>query len=58
RRAGTLILGVASMLIVAGTIEGFISPQRWAPQARIAIGTATAALLVLYFGLCGERGDA
>ena len=29
RRAGTLILGVASMLIVAGTIEAFVSPRRW-----------------------------
>jgi uncharacterized membrane protein SpoIIM required for sporulation len=54
RRAGTLFLGVASMLIVAGTIEGFISPQRWPPQARIAIGGATALLLLWYFGFCGR----
>ena len=33
RRAGTLIAGVASMLVVAGTIEGFVSPQRW-PRKR------------------------
>jgi len=58
RRAGTLILGVASMLIVAGTIEGFISPQRWLPEVRIAIGTLTAAALVLYFGLGGRRDAA
>lgn len=55
RRAGTLFLGVASMLIVAGTIEGFISPQRWPPQARISIGVATALLLVWYFAFCGRR---
>jgi uncharacterized membrane protein SpoIIM required for sporulation len=58
RRAGTLILGVASMLIVAGTIEGFISPQRWAPEVRIAIGTLTAVALVFYFGFAGREADA
>jgi uncharacterized membrane protein SpoIIM required for sporulation len=51
RRAGTLILGVASMLIVAGTIEAFISPQRWPAPVRIAIGLTTAVLLVLYFSI-------
>jgi uncharacterized membrane protein SpoIIM required for sporulation len=54
KRAGTLILGVASMLVVAGTIEGFISPQRWLPEVRIAIGTLTAILLLLYFGFGGR----
>jgi uncharacterized membrane protein SpoIIM required for sporulation len=53
RRAGTLIAGVASMLVVAGTIEAFISPQRWAPEVRIGIGLLTAAVLVYYFGLVG-----
>jgi uncharacterized membrane protein SpoIIM required for sporulation len=55
KRAGTLILGVASMLIVAGTIEGFLSPQRWPPEVRIGIGTITAAALILYFGSAGRR---
>jgi uncharacterized membrane protein SpoIIM required for sporulation len=55
KRAGTLIVGVASMLVVAGTIEGFLSPQRWAPEIRIGIGTVTAVALLLYFGLAGRR---
>lgn len=55
KRAGVLIVGVASMLVVAGTIEGFISPQRWAPEVRIAIGAITAAALLYYFGLAGRR---
>jgi uncharacterized membrane protein SpoIIM required for sporulation len=58
RRAGTLILGVASMLIVAGTIEGFISPQRWAADVRIAIGSLTAVALVLYFAFGGRDAAA
>jgi uncharacterized membrane protein SpoIIM required for sporulation len=53
RRAAVLFLGVASMLLVAGTIEGFISPQRWPVDLRGAIGAVTAVLLASYFGLAG-----
>jgi uncharacterized membrane protein SpoIIM required for sporulation len=55
KRAGTLIVGVASMLVVAGTIEGFLSPQRWPAEVRIAIGIITAAALLLYFGTAGRH---
>jgi uncharacterized membrane protein SpoIIM required for sporulation len=55
RRAGVLVLGVASMLVVAGTIEGFISPQRWPAETRIAIGIFTAVVMTLYFALAGRR---
>jgi uncharacterized membrane protein SpoIIM required for sporulation len=55
RRAGVLIAGVASMLIVAGTIEGFFSPLRLPPGTRIAFGAMTAVLLVGYFTLAGRR---
>lgn len=55
RRAGTLVLGVASMLVVAGTIEGFISPQRWPANDRIAIGAFTALALLSFFTLAGRR---
>jgi uncharacterized membrane protein SpoIIM required for sporulation len=55
RRAGTLIVGVASMLIVAGTIEAFVSPQRWPAPARVAVGLFTAVVLILYFASAGRR---
>ncbi len=58
RRAGTLILGVASMLIVAGTIEAFISPRRLPPSMRIEIGLITAIALALYFAFAGRRPEA
>lgn len=58
KRAGTLIVGVASMLVVAGTIEGFVSPQRWPADVRIAIGAVTAAALIAYFGTAGRARDA
>ena len=55
RRAGTLILGVASMLIVAGTIEAFVSPRSLPEKTRIVIGLTTALLLVSYFTTSGLR---
>ena len=57
RRAGTLILGVASMLIVAGTIEAFVSPQRLPAPIRIAVGLFTALILILYFTGAGRRAE-
>jgi uncharacterized membrane protein SpoIIM required for sporulation len=54
RRAGTLILGVASMLIVAGAIEAFVSPLRVPASTRIAVGIVTAIGLVAYFAGAGR----
>lgn len=58
RRAGTLILGVASMLTVAGTIEAFVSPRRLSETIRIEIGIATALLLFGYFAFSGLPREA
>jgi uncharacterized membrane protein SpoIIM required for sporulation len=55
KRAGVLFAGVASMLVIAGTIEGFFSPLRLSPEVRIAFGAITAVALVLYFGFAGRR---
>jgi len=54
RRAGTLIAGVAAMLVVAGLIEGFISPQRLPGTVRGGVGLLTAVLLVTYLGFAGR----
>ncbi len=54
RRAGTLIVGVASMLVVAGTIEAFVSPRRLPASERIAVGVVTAVALILYFTGAGR----
>jgi uncharacterized membrane protein SpoIIM required for sporulation len=54
QRAGTLILGTAAMLVVAGTIEGFISPQRLDPLVRLSIGALTAIAVALYVSLAGR----
>lgn len=57
RRAGVLFAGVASMLVVAGTIEGFISPLRLSEGTRMTIGAISAAGLIAYFALAGRRAD-
>ncbi|MGA8574360.1 MAG: stage II sporulation protein M [Candidatus Cybelea sp.] len=55
RRAGTLILGVASMLVVAGTIEAFVSPRRLPESVRITIGLITGVVMILYFAGAGRQ---
>lgn len=57
QRAGVLIAGVASMLVLAGTIEGFFSPLRLPPIDRVAFGALTALLLAAYFALAGRRTE-
>jgi uncharacterized membrane protein SpoIIM required for sporulation len=58
RRAATLLVGVAAMLVVAGTIEGFFSPLRTPIPARLGVGTLTAAFLFWYLGLSGRNAPA
>jgi uncharacterized membrane protein SpoIIM required for sporulation len=55
RRAGVLMIGVAGLLVVAGMIEGFVSPQRISIELRLSIGALTAVLLFSYFGLAGRE---
>ncbi|MHB8147441.1 MAG: stage II sporulation protein M [Vulcanimicrobiaceae bacterium] len=56
-RGGVLFTGVASMLLVAGTIEGFFSPLRLPADIRIAFGCVTAIFLIAYFSLSGRSGS-
>jgi uncharacterized membrane protein SpoIIM required for sporulation len=53
-RALTLVLGVAGLLVIAGTIEGFVSPQRLSIEVRIAAGALTAVALLAYFAFAGR----
>jgi uncharacterized membrane protein SpoIIM required for sporulation len=57
-RAVVLMLGVAGMLVVAGLIEGFISPQRISIPVRFSIGTVTAVALGCYFAFAGRSARA
>lgn len=55
RRAGVLMIGVAAMLCVAGTIEGLVTPQRTSELFRFSVGGFTAVLLFGYLALAGRE---
>jgi uncharacterized membrane protein SpoIIM required for sporulation len=47
-RAARLVLGIVPMLIVAGTIEGFISPSSLAVPLKFALAAVLGSLLIVY----------
>ena len=49
KRAITLVAGATLMLVVAGAIEGFISPIPWWPlEVKLAVSAVTALLFYVY----------
>jgi uncharacterized membrane protein SpoIIM required for sporulation/uncharacterized RDD family membrane protein YckC len=54
RRAIRLIAAATMLLIVAGAIEGFISPRVWPIEWKFAVSGVTAVFLLLFLSL-GRR---
>lgn len=55
RRSFTILVGLAPMLVVAGTIEGNISPSNTPFPIKVAIGLVTGALFYTYLLAAGRR---
>jgi uncharacterized membrane protein SpoIIM required for sporulation len=49
RQAVVLMLGCSAMLVVAGTIEGFVSPSSLPYGWKLAVSATSGLLMVLYF---------
>ncbi len=54
-RSVRLILGVVPLLVIAGVIEGFVSPTPLAPPLKFTMGAALLLLLVIYLVAGGRE---
>ncbi len=54
RRAAHLLLGCIPLLVIAGMIEGFISPSSLPLAFKLVVALASGVLLYAYLGLSGR----
>ena len=54
REAVSLIGGTAMMLVVAGTIEGFISPSALPREIKLGFAAVAALVTLAYFAYAGR----
>jgi len=55
--AARIVIGCACFLVVAGTIEGFLSPSDLPAMVKVATGVGTGVAMYSYLILAGRRND-
>lgn len=55
KRAIALVTGASVLLVVAGSIEGLISPRVWPMMWKVGVSALTAVALVYYLSLGARR---
>jgi hypothetical protein len=50
-----LVLGAASLLVIAGTLEAFVSPSGLPAEAKLAIGAVVGVVLYSWLLLAGRE---
>jgi uncharacterized membrane protein SpoIIM required for sporulation len=53
--AARIVIGCACFLVIAGIIEGFLSPSDLPPIVKIATGVGTGIAMYSYLFLSGTR---
>jgi uncharacterized membrane protein SpoIIM required for sporulation len=57
RESLKLVLGVAAMLVVAGTIEAFFSPSMVSPQIKLSVAAVIGLIEFSYLFLAGREAE-
>jgi uncharacterized membrane protein SpoIIM required for sporulation len=58
RRSVVLVMGTACTLLVAGTLEGFVTGSALPTLARVGIGVVVEATFLAYVYVCGRAASA
>lgn len=58
RRAGAIVLGLFLVFVMAGLIEGFVTPSALPTPARVGVGVAAAGAFWAYVAVLGRRAEA